>query len=165
MARVMRPNASGGKARRRSVLREKILALTAFLSATPWLRILTGQRYIGLGECLDRRWGDCADNVRVTKDNFDIAEATLERRLEEARALGMASDGLASHAPHLSARSGLSAGQRSGGWSLLGALLVFAIMVPDTLTTMALLAASGVFALLIALRIASALSAWNKDRQ
>jgi cellulose synthase/poly-beta-1,6-N-acetylglucosamine synthase-like glycosyltransferase len=96
----------------------------------------------------------------VTKDNFDIAEAVLERRLEEAHALRMASDGLASRAPHLSARSGLSAGQHSGGWSLLGALLVFAILVPDALTTTALLAASGLFALLIVLRLASALSAW-----
>jgi cellulose synthase/poly-beta-1,6-N-acetylglucosamine synthase-like glycosyltransferase len=104
--------------------------------------------------------GGCAGDGRVTKDNFDIAEAILERRLEEARALGLASDGLASKAPHLSARSGLSDSQRCGGWSLLGALLVFAVMVPDALAATAMLAASGLFGLLIVFRIASALSAW-----
>jgi cellulose synthase/poly-beta-1,6-N-acetylglucosamine synthase-like glycosyltransferase len=100
----------------------------------------------------------------VTNDKFDIADAILERRLEEARALGLASDGLANKAPHLSARTGLSAGQRSGGWSLLGALLVFTVMAPGALAIDGAVLASCVFTALIVMRLAAALNALTRRR-
>lgn len=67
--------------------------------------------------------------------------------------------GLASLRPELSARGGLSAGQRAGGWSLLGALVVFAILVPGALGLVAVCFASLLFAILIAMRLASAMAA------
>lgn len=100
----------------------------------------------------------------MTNDKFDKPDTVLERRLKEARTLGLASDGLANETPHLSARSGLSAGQRSGGWSLLGALLVFAAMAPSALAAAAVALASALFTALIVMRLAAVLNILARRR-
>lgn len=82
----------------------------------------------------------------------------FERRLADAQALGEAADGVASRTPHLSAKGGLSPGQRAGGWSLLGALTVFLFMAPAALWPVAATVTATLFAALIALRLASALA-------
>jgi glycosyltransferase XagB len=83
----------------------------------------------------------------------------FDQRLADARALGEACDGLARRSPELSARGGLSPGQRAGGWALLGALAMLTWLAPGTLPTLGGLAASALFSLIIGTRIAAALVA------
>lgn len=85
-------------------------------------------------------------------------ESQFERRLADAIAFGEACDGLANRSPHLSARSGLSAGQRSGFWSLGGAALAMSLMAPQALVALIIWLAAAIFAAGIVLRIAAALS-------
>lgn len=86
-------------------------------------------------------------------------DATFRRRLEEARAFGRASNALSSISPELSARYGLSVGQRFAAIAMLGAIgyLVFT----DPLTTWYAFAnaLSVVFGLVILLRLMAAVAA------
>jgi glycosyltransferase XagB len=83
----------------------------------------------------------------------------FERRLEEARVFGRACSGLADSRPDLSARTGLSLSQLCGGYSLLGALVVFAAYRPAALTTAITTVLAVIFGLIIVLRLAATLAA------
>jgi cellulose synthase/poly-beta-1,6-N-acetylglucosamine synthase-like glycosyltransferase len=95
-----------------------------------------------------------AANLRLLKE-----DATLDRRLAEARALQQASDGLALKHPELSARTGLTESQRAGLKSLTMAALVSSLMAPEAVLAILAGGATIVFALAIVLRVAAALSA------
>lgn len=93
---------------------------------------------------------------RVIAVNFD---EVLQRRLDEAEAAKEAVDGLSRRTPEFSARFGLSPGQRAGGWAALGAVTAFLVLDANGLATTLMLLASLSFSLIIAMRLAAALTA------
>jgi hypothetical protein len=93
-------------------------------------------------------------SARAVEDHYALsADETFARRLAEARAFGLASEGLASVSPELSAKSGLSLAQRAGGWSLAGALAYFIVVSPQVVGALIVAALGIVFSLLIAMRL------------
>jgi cellulose synthase/poly-beta-1,6-N-acetylglucosamine synthase-like glycosyltransferase len=86
-------------------------------------------------------------------------DAVLERRLADGRMLQQACDGLARTRPELSAKSGLSDGQRHGLRGLMTCAAVSAFIAPQAVIAALAGAATTVFAGAIALKIAAALSA------
>jgi cellulose synthase/poly-beta-1,6-N-acetylglucosamine synthase-like glycosyltransferase len=112
-----------------------------------------------LGEILYE--GDqAAQAPRLVSDQVD----PFERRLEEARAFGHACNRLADERPELSARTGLTHGQLAAGYSLLGALVAYAVWWPSTLMTVGTLFLAVVFGLIIATRLAATIAATLKRR-
>ncbi|MEZ5938825.1 MAG: glycosyltransferase [Hyphomonadaceae bacterium] len=94
-------------------------------------------------------WGDASDD----------REQRLARRLEDARALRFASMGLADGRPERSARTGLSPGQRSGVWALLGAAGVMLVLAPAALGAALAAILTAVFSAIICIRIAATIVA------
>ena len=84
----------------------------------------------------------------------------FERRLEDARAFGRACNGLADHSPFLSAKGGLTDGQRVGSWALLWTLAVFLVLRPEALSALGTFFLASVFGLIILLRLSAAMAAF-----
>lgn len=104
--------------------------------------------------------GDEAAYAERTVDANDIsANELFERRLAEARAFGRACNGLADRYPELSARSGLSTGQRAGGWALVGVLLSSLLVAPATISLLAVLSLAGYFSVIILMRLCATIAA------
>jgi glycosyltransferase XagB len=104
--------------------------------------------------------GDAAAiaGTRAVEDHYTLsADETFARRLAEARAFGLASEGLASVSPELSAKTGLSLAQRAGGWSLTGTLAYFTVMSPQTVGALLVGTLGVIFSLLIAMRLCAAI--------
>jgi len=113
-----------------------------------------------MGVCPVERGEDASPGQGGTAGQPDAdACAVLERRLDEARALSQACDGLHGLTPHLSARSGMSAGQASGAWGFIAASLVFWLFAPDAVSLVAGTLAMLLFGFVIALRLAAAMFA------
>jgi glycosyltransferase XagB len=86
-------------------------------------------------------------------------QARFAARLDEARRISEASLGLPTRQPSFSARTGLTPGQKAGMWSGAGFLAVVFWLAPyDTLEVLGLVL-SGLFSLLIILRLAAILLA------
>ncbi|MEM6626319.1 MAG: glycosyltransferase [Pseudomonadota bacterium] len=93
-----------------------------------------------------------AGALRFRKD----ANLTLDEKVEAAQAIGEASEGLATHRPEASAKFGLVAHQRAGGYGLAGAFIVFYSFTPMALWASVLFLAASVFSALILLRLFAA---------
>ncbi len=87
-------------------------------------------------------------------------EGTLERRLKDARAFGIACNGLADRTPELSARTGLTPGQRHGAQALLGAALVFLVLRPQAFEAAVIALFAIVFGLIVLLRLMATIAAF-----
>jgi cellulose synthase/poly-beta-1,6-N-acetylglucosamine synthase-like glycosyltransferase len=88
---------------------------------------------------------------------LDGRDRKLLRRLADARLAAEAARGLADGRPDLSIASGMSAGQRVGARSFLGALTVALLMAPDALAPVVFATCTVLFSVLIALRLAAAM--------
>jgi cellulose synthase/poly-beta-1,6-N-acetylglucosamine synthase-like glycosyltransferase len=87
-----------------------------------------------------------------------VRTEAFERRLEDARAFGRACNGLFEDRQDLSARQGVTPGQAAGFWAIAGLLATFYVLRPDAAATLATVVLAGVFALIILVRIAAAVS-------
>jgi cellulose synthase/poly-beta-1,6-N-acetylglucosamine synthase-like glycosyltransferase len=67
---------------------------------------------------------------------------------------------LADKYPELSAKSGLSAGQRAGGWALLGGVLAALAIAPTMLLTLAVFFFAGYFGVIIVMRLCATIAAF-----
>ncbi|HEX5008094.1 MAG TPA: hypothetical protein VFV70_13335, partial [Hyphomonadaceae bacterium] len=104
--------------------------------------------------------GDEAAYAARTSDAHDVSiDDTFERQLREAKAFGRACNGLADKHPELSARSGLSAGQRFGGAALFGGLATVLVLAPAMLALLVVLFFAGFFSIIILMRLCATLSA------
>lgn len=92
----------------------------------------------------------------------DLDRRRARERLEDAQRLDQACNGLARSHPEFSIRAGLAPSQRSGLWSLAGALIVTLIMAPATLAEAVTLGLSSLFAVVIFLRLAAAIAALTR---
>jgi glycosyltransferase XagB len=94
-------------------------------------------------------------------EHFSSADRddVFKRRLAEARAFGEACDGLAAQAPELSAKSGLTVGQRATGCALVGMLAAFVLLWPQALNEVVVVTFAGVFSLIILLRLCATIAA------
>lgn len=105
--------------------------------------------------------GDEAAYAARTRDaNFIAASETFERRLADAQAFGRACNGLADRHPELSARSGLTTGQRAGGWAIAGVLIISLLLAPATISLVAVLFFGGYFSIVILMRMCATIAAW-----
>jgi cellulose synthase/poly-beta-1,6-N-acetylglucosamine synthase-like glycosyltransferase len=86
-------------------------------------------------------------------------DGVFERRLAEARAFGEACDGLAARSPELSAKSGLTLGQRAVGFALIGTLTSSLVLRPEALNEASVAILAGVFSLIILLRLCATIAA------
>jgi hypothetical protein len=89
-----------------------------------------------------------------------VRSEAFERRLEDARAFGRACNALPDRFPDLSAKTGLSEGQRAGINALVGCGLVFLVLQPLTLAGAIVTFLSSVFALIVLLRLTATMSAF-----
>lgn len=105
------------------------------------------------------KWGNEPPITGAVVYEINTKEAELNRRLAEADALAVACDGFATAKPELSAKFGLTQGQRAGGWALLGAACIFLLRSPDDLGAIGLALASAVFSAVILLRISAGIAA------
>ena len=110
-----------------------------------------------MGACLFE--GDFAGRTaRSARDQFDSEAAeTLARRLDEARAFGVASEGLCAKTPEFSARGGATGLQRLIGWlTVFGLAAGFIVDFSATLLVTEIVLGA-IFGVIIFLRIMAAL--------
>lgn len=95
---------------------------------------------------------------RTALDHFDHkGRETFERRLEEARAFGNASNGLSSSAPMYSARGGATVFQRLIGWLAVFGLTAGMVLQPGATWLIIEVALGTIFGAIILLRIIAAI--------
>lgn len=96
-------------------------------------------------------------DARTQSNQFDEArQDTFERRLSEAQAFGAASDGLSGRRPDLSARHGLTIGQRLFGWLVVIAFVASLFVATELTLAVSITAVAVMFGLLIIIRFVAA---------
>ena len=96
-------------------------------------------------------------DARTQSNQFDEArQDTFERRLAEAQAFGAASDGLSGQRPELSARHGLTIGQRLFGWLFVFAFVTSLFVATRLTLAVSITAIAAAFGALIVIRFLAA---------